>query len=104
MVKSHVQRLGASRFVVTRGRKGCITWTRDRGFVEVPALSLNVLDRVGAGDAFFSLSSLVACLGEPGEVLGFLGNAAGGLAVQTVGNAKPVDKLALKKFITALLK
>ena len=97
-------RLGCSRFVVTRGRKGCLSWGNEDIFLQVPAVTQTVVDRVGAGDAFFSVSSLAACKGLSPELVAFLGNVSGGLAVSSVGNAKPTDKMSLKKQITSLLK
>ena len=38
------------------------------------------------------------------EVIGFIGNCVGALAVQIVGNRESVEPTALFKFITTLLK
>ena len=98
------KRLGASRMVITRGRTGCVVWGDHGDAVEIPALSLNVVDRVGAGDAFFSVTSLAAFQDTSDEILGFIGNAVGGLAVEILGNEKSVEPLAVKKFLTSLMK
>ena len=65
---------------------------------------MNVVDRVGAGDAFFSVASLAGVLNAGEELIGFLGNAVGSMAVEMIGNQKSIDKLSLKKYITSLLK
>jgi sugar/nucleoside kinase (ribokinase family) len=59
---------------------------------------------VGAGDAFLALTSLAACKGLPNEVLGFLGNIAGSMAVGIVGNMKYIDKMSAVKYITSMMK
>lgn len=92
------------KIVVTRGSKGCLCYDQDEGFVEVPALAGQVIDRMGAGDAFFSLTMLCAAQKAPLEVLGFIGNAAGAQAVATVGHRRFIEQASLFKQIESLLK
>jgi sugar/nucleoside kinase (ribokinase family) len=75
-----------------------------RVFHKVPALSSRVIDRIGAGDAFLSLSSL--CLGKSidPEVAAFVGSVAAAMDVQIVCNRDSVDPVSLKKYVTTLLK
>jgi rfaE bifunctional protein kinase chain/domain len=96
--------LQTTQFVVTRGRKGCIVLNRRGEFVAVPAFARHVVDRVGAGDAFFAVTAMASVLGESNEIIGFLGNVAGSLAVGTLGNKKPIDKISMKKNIVSLMK
>jgi sugar/nucleoside kinase (ribokinase family) len=70
----------------------------------VPALSQEVVDTIGAGDAFFAITSPLARLGADPDVIGFVGNAVGTLAVRVIGNKEPVEPVPLYKFITTLLK
>jgi sugar/nucleoside kinase (ribokinase family) len=104
MINELAKRLHCHQFVVTRGRKGCTIRWNDGGFVEVPAFAQKVVDRVGAGDAFFAVTSLAAAQGVKSEVLGFIGNAVGSLAVEIIGNQKSIDKSSTLKYITALFK
>lgn len=98
------KKLNCSQFVVTRGRKGCAISNGNGGFVKVPAFAQNVVDRVGAGDAFLSVTSLASAQGVENEVIGFLGNVVGALAVEILGNKKSIDKMSVKKYITSLMK
>lgn len=98
------RRLGAERVVVTRGKNGCLCYSRSEGFVEVPAFAGQVIDRMGAGDAFLSIAALCAAQGAPMEVLGFIGNAVGAQAVATVGHASSIEQASLVKHIQAILK
>lgn len=98
------EKLGCSQFVVTQGKHGCIVRDKFGGQLRVPAFAQKVVDRVGAGDAFFAITSLAAVQGVPNEKLGFIGNVAGALAVEILGNKKPIDKLSVKKYITSLMK
>jgi len=97
-------RLNCRRFVVTRGRKGALVRNDHGGFVEVPSFATNIVDRVGAGDAFFAVTALAAAQGAPDEVLGFIGNIVGALAVEVVGNKKSIDKMSTQKYIESLMK
>lgn len=104
MMERLAPQLGSRYFVVTRGKKGALVWTAEGDFVVVPAFAMKVVDRVGAGDAFLSVAALVAALGAPPEIIGFVGNVAGAEAVEIVGNQKSIDKLKLKKTIVSMLK
>ena len=104
MITSLARKLDCDCFVVTRGRRGCVIGSKGDRFAQVPSFAARVVDRVGAGDAFLSITSLLARLGVDYEVLGFVGNVVGALAVGVIGNTKPVDKLSVKKYITSLLK
>ena len=104
MLKKAAARTKTSRAVVTCGRQGSIAWSKDEGFNEAPSMTSRVIDRIGAGDAFFSISSLCAVLNIPNDLLGLLGNIAGGIAVETIGNQKAVDPMIVKKHLTSYFK
>jgi rfaE bifunctional protein kinase chain/domain/rfaE bifunctional protein nucleotidyltransferase chain/domain len=104
MMDTISQKLGCSYFVVTRGRKGCLVSSNQGDFIAVPSFAQKVVDRVGAGDAFFSVTALAAVQGIPIEQLGFIGNVAGSLSVETLGNQRAIDKLSTKKYVISLLK
>jgi len=97
--------VGAKYFAVTRGTKGVVMYDEcSQNFNNVPALSSRVLDRIGAGDAYLSLSALCLAKGLAAEVANFVGSVAAAIDVQIVCNRKPVYKIELKKYVTTLLK
>jgi rfaE bifunctional protein nucleotidyltransferase chain/domain len=98
------KQLGCHRMIVTRGSSGCLCCDPVEGLITIPAVAGKVVDRIGAGDAFLSVSALLAAQGAPIEVTGFAGNAAGALAVATVANRDPIDRVAFFKQIESLLK
>jgi rfaE bifunctional protein nucleotidyltransferase chain/domain len=104
MMEELAATLDCRKLIVTRGMKGCLARDSNGVIVEVPAFAQKAVDRIGAGDTFFSITSLAAAQGSPAEILGFLGSCAGSLAVGYVGNAKPLDRRSLEKYITALIK
>ncbi len=103
MLHKLAQDMSCRHFVVTRGRKGCMLTDRQGSLFQVPGFSQNVVDRVGAGDAFFVMTSLFSVLDAPGELLGFAGNVAGSLAVSVMGNKKSIDKPSVMEYIRELL-
>jgi len=98
------KKLACDRVVVTRGNRGCLCFSKDGGFFEVPAFAGQVIDRMGAGDAFLSLTALCAAQKAPMEVVGFIGNAVGAQAVATVGHRSSVERVPLFKQIESLMK
>lgn len=91
-------------FIVTLGRKGSIGINRKKEINRTPVFSTKVIDTVGAGDAFFAFTAPCIGRGMPLDLVSFIGNAVGALAVQIVGNRKSVEKHELLEFIHALLK
>jgi rfaE bifunctional protein nucleotidyltransferase chain/domain len=99
-----IRRVSSPRFTVTLGKAGSLHYDQAHGFVEVPAFATRVLDRVGAGDAVLAVTSLLAYLGAPWDITGFVGNVAGAELVAELGNRVPLERVTLSKHITALLK
>jgi rfaE bifunctional protein nucleotidyltransferase chain/domain len=104
MARETAQRLNAENLTITQGKTGCLVIGPDGSHVKVPAFAAQVLDRIGCGDAFFSVAAMAAYLEAPPEIIGFIGNVAGGLAAEIIGNEKPIDMMSMQKYITALLK
>jgi rfaE bifunctional protein nucleotidyltransferase chain/domain len=97
--------LGAKQCAVTRGTKGVVMFDADKkSFYRVPALSSRVVDRIGAGDAFLSLSAICLAGGLDSQIANFVGSVAAAMDVQIVCNREPVDSVSLKKYISTLLK
>ena len=71
--------------------------------VIAPVLSNEVVDTIGAGDAFLSITSLLAKNGNSPEEIAFIGNAVGAMAVQILGNESFIEKVPLLKYLKTLL-
>jgi len=104
MMERIAQNLNCKQFVVTRGRRGALVRSPLGDFIEVPSFAQNIVDRVGAGDAFFAVTSLAAVQSAPAELIGFIGNVVGSLAVEILGNKKSIDRQSTQKFISNLLR
>ena len=101
--KVHGQ-MGCEHIIATRGSYGSLCYSKEHGFHETPAFASRVIDAIGAGDAFFAYIAPCFAAKLPQEVVSFIGNAVGSLAVQIVCNREPVKFVDLLKFITRLLK
>lgn len=97
-------KLDADRLIITRGKQGSVGFDYKEGVTQSPALASQVVDRVGAGDAYYVVASLCSALGVPLDLVSFLGNAIGGLAVQVVGNREPISSVYLQKYAVTILK
>lgn len=104
LVKKTAKMLKSKSVTVTRGHLGSLVWSAGNGFAETPVLSKEIVDRVGAGDAFLAVTSPCVALGFPADLVGFIGNAVGALAVRIVGNRSATEPAQLVKFMTTLLK
>jgi len=90
--------------IITLGAAGSICFTKDGFTIKTPAFATKVIDIIGAGDAFFSYTAPCFVQGMAPDFVSFIGNVVGALAVQIVGNKKPVEKHELLEFIDALFK
>lgn len=100
---AHISFPGA--ITVTRGHLGSVTYdVENQSFFEAPVLSQKIVDTTGAGDAFLALTAPCVAKGIPMDLIPFIGNAVGALAVGYLGNRSSIDETSLYKFITALLK
>lgn len=87
---------------LTQGSRGAVSITN--GVIRhCPAFVLKVKDTIGAGDAFFAIASLFVAVGASMEVGTFMGNIAGALAANIVGNKEAVEKVNVLKYADTLL-
>ncbi len=98
------KRINCSKFIITHGKHGCITYERGDIVHTIPAVTKSVVDTVGAGDAFLSITAPLAATGAALSQIGFVGNIVGALKVAIVGHQRAVEKVDTLKSIKALLK
>jgi rfaE bifunctional protein kinase chain/domain len=96
--------LNTDYLIVTLGKKGSIGLNKKNEVNRTPIFSTKVIDTIGAGDAFFAFTAPCFAQNLPLDLVSFIGNAVGAIAVQIVGNKKPVEKYELLEFIHAILK
>lgn len=88
---------------LTRGAVQTIGLRNREAACFCPPLETDVVDTIGAGDAFFSVAALAAARGLPVDLATFLGQLAGAQAVKIVGNASPISKTTLLRGGMSLL-
>ncbi len=96
-------KLGSHMAWLTRGAKPTVGIDSRNEIAFCSRLEEQIVDTIGAGDAFFSLASLAACQDLPVELGTFLGQLAGAQAVKIVGNTESVSKSTLLKGGMSLL-
>lgn len=105
LIKRLSKRTAGGAVTATRGHLGATTYDAKTGvFFEAPVLSQKIVDTTGAGDAFFALTAPCVAKGFPLDLVTFVGNASGALAVGILGNRSSIEAAPFLKFITALLK
>ncbi len=87
---------------ITFGKNGSYTFTKKDIFFS-PALTKNPVDTLGAGDAYFVISSLASIFSKSALEIGFLGNVAGAFAVNYLGHQKYIKKEFFLNYIKTYL-
>lgn len=87
---------------VTRGSNGAYGIDL-KGIYDCPAFTLVVKDTMGAENAFFAAACLFSAAGAPIEMGTFIGNVAGALSTNIVGNSKEISKIDILRFASTLL-
>ena len=94
---------GCNDITITLGQAGSMFYSGGKYYTS-PAFASAVKDSVGAGDALLSITSLLKYKNVPAELIPFIGNCMGTLAVEIIGNEHPVYKKDLTRFINHFLK
>ncbi|MBT4835707.1 MAG: adenylyltransferase/cytidyltransferase family protein [Methylococcales bacterium] len=99
------ERVNAKQIAITQGPKGAVLMDlENEKKYHVPALSTKVVDRIGAGDTFLSLTALCSGSDLPADLSVFVGSVAAALDVLVVCNREPTKPVDLYKYMTTLLK
>jgi rfaE bifunctional protein nucleotidyltransferase chain/domain len=96
--------IDCNRFVVTNGPYGSLTYERGDIVRSIPAFPSKVVDTMGAGDAVLAVAAPLVAVGAPLDLVGFIGNVVGAQKVSIVGHQRSIDRIAVLKALTALLK
>lgn len=97
------KKLLCPRINVTLGHEGSLYYYKG-DFYRLPAVAWKVVDTIGAGDAVLAITSPLSYLNLPPEMVGFIGNCTGALAIQYLGNKESINSAHLRKLIEALMK
>ena len=91
--------------VVTQGRQGATFFDKKKNsFFKSDAFAKEVVDKVGAGDAFLSLTSLILKESQNKQLALLIGSLAAAQSAEDMGNKNPVNKINLLKHLEHILK
>ncbi len=96
-IEDVILKLGFRKIIVTLGTHGAVGF--DGAFERQEALTDKVIDTMGAGDAFLSVTSPFAAAGFSMKDLIRIGNAAGAIKCSIIGHRESVTKETLGKYL-----
>jgi rfaE bifunctional protein kinase chain/domain len=94
----------ANYITVTQGKDGAFLFNDKTVPVKCPGFAVEVVDKIGSGDALLALLSVCLYSKFDDDLSIFIGSLAAAQSVETIGNSKPVNKVTLLKTISHLLK
>ena len=103
LIESERLSINTARFSLTVGTAGSNYIDHNKILSSCPTFFKEVLDTTGAGDAYFSITSLLVKRGVDGVLLTFIGNCYAGLKTKILGNKKPVNVTDLVRTIRGIL-
>ena len=96
--------INANYISVTRGRDGAFLSNGNKLPVNCPGFPIEVVDRIGAGDALLALLSVSLYSKIENDLSLFIASIAAAQSVESIGNSSPVNKAKLLKTISHFLK
>ena len=102
--KNLVKNKKINKLIVTAGKKGAFLIDKNLKSYYCPAFAKSSVDKVGAGDAMLSLTSLGLKLNFDPELVLFIGSIAAAISVESIGNKDTIDFYKLDRVIEHLLK
>ena len=98
-IEDVILKLGFPKIIITRGIHGAIGF--DGAFERQAAMTTQVTDSIGAGDAFLAVTAPFSAAGLSMKEMVRIGNAAGAIKCGIIGHRSSVTKEALIEFIRA---
>ena len=87
---------------ITFGKKGAKVFDGKK-IHYAPAFSDKPIDSLGAGDAYFAISSFCSKMAKNKEIIAFIGNVAGALKVNYLGHREYIKKIELLNYAKSIL-
>ena len=105
VTKKIAKKMRCGSICVTLGVKGSYCFSSLNHISQIiPAFATNSIDRVGAGDSFFSLSALCMASRYSPILSSYIGAIAAAIDVNIVGNKEHVKKEEMLKFLVRMFK
>jgi cytidyltransferase-like protein len=91
------------KIFITLGSKG-VLYKSKKNYEIFPVLNNNIVDTLGAGDAFFSFASIFTHFSSNNDLVSLMGNIAGGIKVNFEGHKRDIKISEVLKTIETLYK
>lgn len=103
LVHKKISKKNIKNLVITLGSKGAL-YLKDNKYEIFPVIDDKVIDTIGAGDAFFSTSSIFSKYISDNSFLTFVGNISGALKIRIEGHDKYIKMDDILKSIETYYK
>ena len=103
LAKILIKKNKIKNLIVTKGKAGVLLYKKNSKPIFCPAFVSQSVDKVGAGDAMLSISSLAIKQGLDSELVLFLGSIAAAISVNNIGNKICVNINDLDRIIEHML-
>ena len=90
--------------MITLGSDGSLFFDPSNEYISAPALAVQVVDRVGSGDAVLALTAPLIQAGMPGDIMSFVANVVGAEVIGRLGSDTSLDRGGLQNHIRSLMK
>lgn len=97
------KKIKTNKFAITLGKDGSIVFDKNKQF-KMPVFSNKVVDTMGAGDAYFVITSLFASCGFEIDEIALIGNTIGSLKTNIRGHSKKIDFENFLSYLSTILK
>jgi rfaE bifunctional protein kinase chain/domain/rfaE bifunctional protein nucleotidyltransferase chain/domain len=96
--------INAKYLTVTKGKEGAFLMNEKKSTTNCPGFALEVVDKIGSGDALLALLSVCIYSDIEENLALFIASLGAAQSVESIGNSSPVNKLKLLKTISHFLK
>jgi bifunctional ADP-heptose synthase (sugar kinase/adenylyltransferase) len=103
IVPVYMSKLQAKYAILTLGADGLMVFDRNGEVAQVPALAQKVIDKVGAGDSVLAMASLLAKLGAPPAIIGFVSSVVAAHEVSQLGHQSSLSLVDIRKAVKGVL-
>jgi rfaE bifunctional protein nucleotidyltransferase chain/domain len=97
------KKINTKKFTITLGKDGSIVFEKNKNF-KMPVFSNKVVDTMGAGDAYFVITSLFASCGFKIDEIALIGNTIGSMKTNIRGHSKKIDFENFLSYLSTILK
>ena len=99
-----LKKIKFKNITITRGRDGCLSYSKSKSLIVPALISDKVIDTIGAGDVFLVLSSLLYSVKTDQLTSSIISNIAGALKVDILGHSQKISKTNFYSILNHILK